>query len=370
MMATRFVLVGGFLGAGKTTALAQLARRYDGAGLQVGLITNDQAADLVDTGSLKVRGFRVEEVAGGCFCCRFDDLARAADRLRADERPQVLIGEPVGSCTDLVATVINPIRRLFGGAYRVAPYSVLVDPDRAEGMLLRPGFGGFSSNVAYIFRKQLEEADLILLTKIDSIEEVRAARVADALAAEFPGRTILRVSALTGEGFDAWAAALDRDEAAGRRILDLDYDTYAEGEAELGWLNARLRVACAEPFSADDVVLEILSAVRASLEEDRLEPAHLKVLFVEDGGGAAAAASIVRGGDPGTLTRAMGRSSRAGTLTVNARVHERPETLRARVDGSLRAVAHRRRLTLEPVETRSFSPARPVPVHRDRRPTL
>src|SRR5919204_6745 len=70
----RFVMVGGFLGAGKTTTLARLARFSMGRGQKVGLVTNDQAQDLVDTTSLRSQGFPVEEVPGACFCCRFNDL--------------------------------------------------------------------------------------------------------------------------------------------------------------------------------------------------------------------------------------------------------------------------------------------------------
>ena len=46
-------MVGGFLGAGKTTTLARLARHYMQQGKRVGIVTNDQAADLVDTNSLR-----------------------------------------------------------------------------------------------------------------------------------------------------------------------------------------------------------------------------------------------------------------------------------------------------------------------------
>src|SRR5206468_5662056 len=70
----RFVMVGGFLGAGKTTALGRLARHYIARGQRVGVVTNDQAEDLVDTHSLRSQGLSVQEVAGACFCCRFDDL--------------------------------------------------------------------------------------------------------------------------------------------------------------------------------------------------------------------------------------------------------------------------------------------------------
>ena len=57
MSCVRFLMIGGFLGAGKTTAIARLARHFIDEGLSVGLVTNDQANDLVDTESLRAAGF-------------------------------------------------------------------------------------------------------------------------------------------------------------------------------------------------------------------------------------------------------------------------------------------------------------------------
>ena len=60
----RYVMIGGFLGAGKTTAVDRFAEELTGRGLRVGLITNDQSTGLVDTRLLRSRGFEVEEIAG------------------------------------------------------------------------------------------------------------------------------------------------------------------------------------------------------------------------------------------------------------------------------------------------------------------
>lgn len=117
----RYVMIGGFLGAGKTTAVAQLAKHLSESGLRVGLITNDQGRELVDTRMLRSKGFATEEIPGGCFCCRFNSLLDAARRLTAQTRPDVFIAEPVGSCTDLVATVTYPLRRIYGGEFSVRP---------------------------------------------------------------------------------------------------------------------------------------------------------------------------------------------------------------------------------------------------------
>lgn len=76
-------MIGGFLGAGKTTALGKLAKRLADQGRRVGLITNDQGRNLVDTAMLRSQGFATEEIPGGCFCCRFNSLVDASQKLSA-----------------------------------------------------------------------------------------------------------------------------------------------------------------------------------------------------------------------------------------------------------------------------------------------
>src|SRR5258706_15169498 len=149
MSKARYIMIGGFLGAGKTTAVAQFARRFASQGRRVGLITNDQGSDLVDTAMLRSSGFATEEIPGGCFCCRFNSLVDAARKLTAATRPDVFIAEPVGSCTDLVATVTYPLRRMYGDHFAIAPLSVLVDPIRAQRIFGLTEGGKFSGKVLY-----------------------------------------------------------------------------------------------------------------------------------------------------------------------------------------------------------------------------
>src|SRR5262249_42568088 len=145
---------------------------YMDRGQKVGLVTNDQAQDLVDTQSLRSQGFPVEEVAGACFCCRFDDLVGKVGQLESHQRPDVILAEPVGSCTDLVATVVQPLKDLYGEHFEVAPYPVLFKP--SHGLRIFKGdsgpLSGFSPKAAYIFRKQLEEADAIVINRTDELQ--------------------------------------------------------------------------------------------------------------------------------------------------------------------------------------------------------
>jgi len=62
MSKSRFVMIGGFLGAGKTAASVRLAQHLKAQGRRVGLITNDQSVNLVDTARVRAAGFPVREI--------------------------------------------------------------------------------------------------------------------------------------------------------------------------------------------------------------------------------------------------------------------------------------------------------------------
>ena len=95
MLTPRYVMIGGFLGAGKTTSMLKAAGYFASKGLKVGLISNDQSQGLVDTNVLSSSGFATEEIAGGCFCCRFPSLVQASEKLQREARPDVYLAEPV-----------------------------------------------------------------------------------------------------------------------------------------------------------------------------------------------------------------------------------------------------------------------------------
>jgi Ni2+-binding GTPase involved in maturation of urease and hydrogenase len=360
-MTAHYVMIGGFLGAGKTTAVARLAQWLRERGRRVGLITNDQGSQLVDSLTLRGRGFAVEEIAGGCFCCRFASLKEAADRLAAAERPDILIAEPVGSCTDLVATVTYPLRRLYGDGYRVAPLSVLVDPVRAARILGLAAGPRFSEQVVYIYRKQLEEADLIVINKADAVEPAALARLDAALAAAFPRARRFAVSARTGAGLEGWFAhLLDARQGAGTAMA-VDYDAYAAGEALLGWFNATVAVDAPDGTDGNGLVHDLMQRVAAGL--DGAEIAHLKMtLSPDDGSGEIATANLTRSDQRPELASRLSDGIAGAQLVINLRAEAAPERLAAAVEGALAAIPGVR-LAIEHQEC--FRPGRPVPTHRD-----
>ena len=240
-------MVGGFLGAGKTTLIRALARTLRSRGEHVVVVTNDQGRSLVDT-SLCRRETDVREIGGGCFCCRFDDLEGALLAAR-EEGATVALAEAVGSCTDLVATVVSPLAARHP-EIEIDPLSVVVDPWR----VLQVDGGGMPDEVAYLFEKQIQEADVVLVSRAD----LGPPDVTERLGGLAPTAAMVPVSGRTGYGLEAWMSARPERPAA---PLQIDYGRYADAEALLGWANANLHVRSPEPFDPADWLSGFLTAL-------------------------------------------------------------------------------------------------------------
>ncbi|MEM6328915.1 MAG: GTP-binding protein [Planctomycetota bacterium] len=360
MPKTRIVMIGGFLGAGKTTAIARLARHYTDTGLSVAVVTNDQAFGLVDTGSLQSQGFEVGEVPGACFCCKFDDLVDTLAALGAERQPDIILTEPVGSCTDLVATVIEPLRSLHGDRYEVGRLAVLCKPEHGE-KILSDRSAGFSPKAAYIFLKQLEEADAVVINKVDTLDADQAQRLAERVRSRFPGKPVLLGSGKRGDGFDELVEQLASPRSS-RPAMDIDYDVYAEGEAELAWLNATAEATAPAPMDVDRLALAVVSALAEAAEADGFEPAHIKVLGFA--GGQTCVANLVSSDTAAVLSLPSGESATTARLVINARVAGDPDRLAYVLATVLSRLADELQIHLDLASSQHFRPGRPVPTHR------
>lgn len=364
---TRFVLIGGFLGAGKTTLIGELARRYVKAGKRVGIITNDQADNLVDTQNLRSQGFDVGEVAGACFCCSFDDLVSTADMLATDQAPDVLLAEPVGSCTDLVATVILPLQQLLGDRFELAPFGVILKPSHGRRILAGQSASarsGFSPQAEYIFRKQLEEADYLIIGRRDQLSDDEVSDLKSQLANFAVDVPIIAVSPRSGAGVEEVLGHIESPMVAGRKLLEIDYDTYADGEAELGWVNLSAILRADHAIDLDGLAAELVSAIASEVVDNHDgQIAHLKVSVL--GGDAQGVANVVSN-DSGVDIGLAANRSVTGSIQaiVNARVAIDPQVLQKVCQDSVDSLSDERGLVIESVSSQALRPGRPVPTHR------
>ena len=322
--------VGGFLGAGKTTLILSAARILAGRNLRCAAIMNDQAGDLVDSAFIQAHGLHANEVTGGCFCCRFSDLIRAAGELRAYS-PDVIFIEPVGSCTDLSATILQPLKGDFASTYRLAPLTVVINP--AQDLS--------DPNVSFLYERQCAEADLILSNRREN---------------DHPAG-LRSVNARTGAGVAAWLDELLAGSLpVGNKILTIDYEQYARAEAALGWLNWSATLHLEPALSPASLIGPWVDHFQDSLAERIV---HLKIF--DQTPTTYLKAALTSGTSDATVEGDLTASpENVHSVRLNLRAILDPDSLRAVFTESLAHLPGQRSAE----NFACFSPAPPQPEHR------
>jgi Ni2+-binding GTPase involved in maturation of urease and hydrogenase len=322
-------LVGGFLGSGKTTAIITAAKSLMARGLRVGVITNDQGKYLVDTAFVRLASLPAVEVTGGCFCCNYDDLNSRLLELIENSQPQVIFAESVGSCADIVATVIKPLLSLGGEALAPSSFSVFTD----ARLLLRRLNGAempFNEDVVYIFDQQIEEAGLLIINKADLLpfESIRA--IETQIEKRYAGLPYLFQTSLTEEGVWDWVNKIQSVKAAlPQRSLAIDYERYAAGEAVLAWLDQEIMLKV-PTGKCRHVIQTALRDLMARLKSERAGVGHIKMLI--SAGGEEVKISFPSIEEPGWEEKIPDIGGEDVHLLLNARVEIDLDVLRKMLD--------------------------------------
>ena len=339
------VPVGGFLGSGKSSLLLAAGQRLRARGVKVAILTNDQAEGLVDTVTARQQDFDAGEVAGACFCCAFTKFVDAAADLAA-RGADVILAEPVGSCTDIAATVLGPLRQDFAHLFRLAPFTVLVDAAQYRSFHAP----GADQEVAWLHGRQIAEADILAFSKCDLGEPLPELHA-----------PALRLSARSGIGVDTWIEeVLSGRTAPGTRLLgDLDYGRYARAEALLAWLNASVALRTKRPLSPAQLLGALVEDVDARLTNQGVSIAHLKT-WIESSHSWLRVSMTRNGQEPAVEGDRLAAAARDYHLVLNLRALGEPGVLRACVEQALAALP----ATAEIERLDCFRPLPPQPERR------
>lgn len=274
----RLHIIGGFLGSGKTTAIIGAAKYLAGQGKRVGVITNDQGRHLVDTAIIRAQDLPAMEVTGGCFCYNFNDLNQSLQQLMDDHQPHVIFAESVGSCADMVATVVKPLLELEIGAVKPNSFSVFTDIRLLRRFLMGLEMP-FSDDVNYIFTQQIEEAGLLVINKADLLPSHEVDQVLRLTRDKYKDKPVVVQNSLEESDIQIWVDALQ----AGRyplpmRSLELDYDRYAAGESRMAWID-RVYALSGNPQEMPSLLMDILASWQNMLTKQGWISGHTKVVL-------------------------------------------------------------------------------------------
>lgn len=360
-MSTELIVVGGFLGAGKTTSILSIAKYLLSTGKKVGIVTNDQGSDLVDTNFLKASGMSVLEVTGGCFCCNFEQFINKVHNLVESEMPDVILAEPVGSCTDLIATIFKPIELKYMAKVLLRPLSVVVDPKRIKRLLIEEN-SGFHSEINYLFRKQLEEADIIVLNKIDCLDEEEIKKIADFIRIKFKSADLVYVSAKNDLNIDKWINTIYDVNSTKARTLDIDYTMYGDAEARLGWLNLTAGLVANKNMDINQLIEKVMNELKNEFIRNGFEIAHLKIYGVSQGGWSKASITTIHE-ELDFSRKAINTASRWNVI-INARIDAEPEALKSSLEKIFFRVVDTEKMKILDLNMECFKPGKPNPTYR------
>lgn len=172
------IVIGGWLGAGKTTLVNHLLRHAEGR--RVAVLVNDFGGLAIDAGLIEGAAGEVLALAGGCVCCAYGaDLVGALQRVAEREPPpDAVLIETSG--VGLPAAVARTAKLV--GAITVEGVVVVADADNVRTQAA-------DRHVGDVVLQQLREADLLIVNKVDLAGERGA--LTEWLADVAPGAPLL-----------------------------------------------------------------------------------------------------------------------------------------------------------------------------------
>ena len=166
----KFAVFSGFLGAGKTSLMMALTKHHSAHHAPAAMISNDlgEGVTLADHRLALLSGVEhAAEITGECICYCHDVLTARLDAF-FDAGCELVVSDIPGFGVGALEHVYHGLNLAQPGRYDLAPFTVVVEPERAAA--LRDGTGG---DLAEIMQAQLMEADLIVLNKCDLLSADR-----------------------------------------------------------------------------------------------------------------------------------------------------------------------------------------------------
>ena len=196
----KILLLSGFLGSGKTSALLQLAsylvRTSTKDGTSVMIIENEIGEVGVDDKVLKAQGLQVKELFAGCACCTGGaDLLADIRTIRDSMAPDWIIIEATGVAYPL------QIKENVEACFRI-PVKILALADAKRWKRLH-------AYMAELIEGQVDAADCILLNKVDLVEEAEADAIVEKLRGYNPTAVIHKTVANKPMDDALWAFTQD-----------------------------------------------------------------------------------------------------------------------------------------------------------------
>ncbi|SES98038.1 GTPase, G3E family [Methanococcoides vulcani] len=179
------MIIGGFLGSGKTTTLLKLGKHLSETGHKIAIIVNEIGEIGLDGDTLSSTGIVTEELTSGCICCTLKiSMEYTLAKLSDDFHPDVIIIEPTGIA--FPRQIKEDIGLMKIDDLSFAPIVNIVDGTR---------FNTEIKQTPKFILTQIEDAEILCINKVDIAEEEKVAEVRNFLEEINPEAEVIEFSA-------------------------------------------------------------------------------------------------------------------------------------------------------------------------------
>ncbi|WMW23405.1 GTP-binding protein [Methanolobus mangrovi] len=287
----KILVVGGFLGSGKTSTIIRLGTEFSKAGQKVAIIVNEIGEVGIDGDVISKYGLDMTELTSGCICCSLKvNMKVTLTLLEKDYKPDIVLIEPTGIAFPQL--IKNEINLMDLKNTTIQPLVTLIDGSRFKQLMKE------AKNFAM---RQIIDAEILCINKIDLIEKIRVPIIEASVQQLNPTAKVILLSAsLEDEHWHDFVKLAMGDEPTQQEMRELkttsadtkeiDETTGAPVQESLDSIEASGIASYATEYMINDritadlaqnVAKDIMDAIKSKVME--LSPefvGHIK-LFIE-----------------------------------------------------------------------------------------
>ena len=284
-MKTRYMVVSGFLGSGKTTAMIAFSRDIKRRELgSPAVLANDLGAgNIVDAEFCAAAGVMTLPISGGCICYQHENLVGKLHQLE-NAGADVIFSDIPGCGIGALDHVYLELNEKEKDEFELMPFLCIVDPERMKMVMPEQASLNLPEEMRFLLDAQMAEADLIVLNKTDTVSEEEVVAITEFITGIYPKTPVMTMSAMKGTGIsEVVDYLLDNRSEAVHREIGYGSDEFIAAEEKMSWFNTRVYLQHREEVDIDfnEVIADIFEEIRDGLKENGSNVPHLK-MFAAD----------------------------------------------------------------------------------------
>lgn len=285
MSKAKYIVMSGFLGAGKTTSMIAIADVINKRGEKAAILADDLGAkNIVDAEFTSTTDILSEQISGDCICYQHENLVDKLNRF-VKEGATVIFSDIPGCGIGALDNVYLQLEEREPGEFDLMPFTCIVDPERLQMIMPDEPDLDLPDEMKFLLKAQMNESDLIILNKKDLLDSDGVKKRMDFIRSEYPETPVMVMSALTGEGVEDVADyLLTHKAAAEHKEIGYGSEEFIAAESKLSWYNRRFFLEERDNKNIDlnKVFEDLFEEIRSGLKKNNSNVPHLKMFASSD----------------------------------------------------------------------------------------